>query len=107
MCFQNVNIYVLVTPCLSPLPLSLRQKLKLEPDSGVSAKYLLASLESDPERLTRDDQVWRDSNRGPPSRMTFFRLAACVEQLLLYQFCFARLTLVLVQAVSSSTYTPW
>eukprot|EP00904_Undaria_pinnatifida_P002699 jgi/Undpi1/1242/HiC_scaffold_108.g14156.m1 len=35
----------------------LRQKLKLEPDSGVSAKYLLASLESDPERLTRDDQL--------------------------------------------------
>ena len=52
---------VFVTLCLPPCSVSLREKLRLEPDSGVSAKYLLASLESDPDRLTKDDQVCRDS----------------------------------------------
>ncbi|CAM9139765.1 unnamed protein product [Scytosiphon promiscuus] len=37
----------------------LNEKLRLDPDTdaGVSAKYLLASLESDPGRLTVNDQV--------------------------------------------------
>lgn len=56
-----LQILVFVTPCLPPCSVSLREKLRLEPESGVSAKYLLASLESDPERLTKDDQVCRDS----------------------------------------------
>lgn len=38
---------------------SLKEKLELDPDAeaGVSARYLLASLEADPGRLTKDDQV--------------------------------------------------
>eukprot|EP00903_Cladosiphon_okamuranus_P012524 g11727.t1 len=37
----------------------LEQKLKLDPDAeaGVSARYLLASLEADPGRLTKEDQL--------------------------------------------------
>lgn len=48
--------HCLVSPCTS---FSLREKLRLDPDTGVSAKYLLASLESAPDRLTKDDQVGR------------------------------------------------
>lgn len=46
----------------SPACVSLHEKLRLDPDTGVSAKYLLASLESDPERLTKDDQVKQELN---------------------------------------------
>ncbi|CAN0086278.1 unnamed protein product [Ectocarpus fasciculatus] len=39
----------------------LNEKLRLDPDpnAGVSARYLLASLEADPGRLTENDQVWQ------------------------------------------------
>lgn len=62
-------------PPAYPLRRSLREKLKLDPDAGVSTKYMLASLESDPQRLTKEDQVQRlvalpsFSNWRVPSRL--------------------------------------
>lgn len=36
---------------------SLHEHIRLDPDARISSKYLLASLESDSDRLTKEDQV--------------------------------------------------
>lgn len=46
-----------IAPFGHVLPVSLHEKLRLDPNGGVTTKYLLASLESQPDRLTEEDQV--------------------------------------------------
>lgn len=83
---------MLVTPRLSPSSISFREKLRLDPGSGVSTKYLLASLESDPERLTKNDQVWPE---GRPSLSNVCQSAENNEQVYTASVCVA---------VSASSY---